>query len=200
MAGVVARLSPATELCQNCYRLTLAPIVLGIWMWLLATFAFAWIKQRNILFLLIYGSFLVLIALAILCVIIAAFTFDIVSHTPSADSDFVHTWEYRVEEWPEYICSLQSKYNCSGYYFGCCKGYNASLHSVGPYCYGENGTIPSWVKKICSPHCANTQAQMCTDVISTTMKKNFGGFLVILFTSMVIIINGLVFVLLVRNR
>ena len=72
------------------------------------------------------------------------------------------------------ICSLQDRFNCSGFKFGCCVAYNP-LNPSGEYCYGRNGTTPDWVPRIC-PRCPKpATARMCTDLIYSTVQRNLGG-------------------------
>jgi hypothetical protein len=192
MAGVVARENSAVKLCNHCGDLTLVAIVFGIALWLFAIFGFNWIRQRNILLLLVYVAFLVLQSVVLFAVIITAGVFD--ANTASSandDTPFLQQWEASVNvsvgESP--LCDLQRQFNCSGYKFGCC---------APGICY--NATHPEpWVSAVC-PLCNATAApQVCTDIVYDTLRKNLGGFLVISCFSMLLVLSGILLAFLARK-
>lgn len=185
MAGVVARFNAAVSLCAQCGQLTLASIILGALMWLLALFAFNWIRQRNILFLLGYVAAVLIITVALIAIFIAGIVFDI-----NIDNEghrlFLPQWERDVNrndtqtgESP--LCRFQATHNCSGFYFGCCQP---------GVCYNE--TDPeSWVSQVC-PECRLAPAsQMCTEALVSTARHNLGGFVVITFFSILLAVTGI---------
>lgn len=193
MAGIVARENSAVKLCSHCGDLTLVAIVFGVALWLFAIFGFNWIRQRNILLLLVYVAFLAIQSVVLLAVIITAGVFD--ANTASSNSDetpFLEQWEENVNttngaESP--LCELQKQFNCSGYRFGCC---------APGACY--NATHPDWWVSAVCPTCNATAApQVCTDIVYETLRKNLGGFLVISCFSMLLVLSGILLAFLARK-
>eukprot|EP00744_Colponema_vietnamica_P019618 GILI01027783.1.p1 GENE.GILI01027783.1~~GILI01027783.1.p1 ORF type:complete len:296 (+),score=15.74 GILI01027783.1:23-889(+) len=195
MAGIVARENSAVRLCGHCADLTNVSIVFGVVLWMFALFGFNWIRQRSILFLLVYVAFLLILVLAIMAVILAAGVFDsqIRASLDSAESSdnqaFLNQWKVSISSNDTSICSLEAQYNCSGFALGCC----------GPGCWNETDT-PAWVAEICPTYCGFPQAdRQCTDSVYNTVRRNLGGFLVISCFSMLLIITGIVMAVLSRK-
>lgn len=205
MAGVVARENQAVKLCDHCGDLTLVAIVFGITLWLFAIFGFNWIRQRNILLLLVYVAFLVLQTITLLGVIITAGVFDAntnaLTETSLSGSSavFLDQWienvnmSYSNPSVRSYLCDLQLQFNCSGYYLGCC---------TEGVCYNTSTIpgVPAWVSQVC-PYCPNQTATpvKCTGIVYDTLRKNLGGFLVISCFSMLLIISGMLLAFLARK-
>lgn len=194
MAGVVARENSAIKLCSHCSDLTLVAIVFGIALWLFAIFGFNWIRQRNILLLLVYVAFLAIQSVVLFAVIITAGVFDAdAANTSTEGSPFLQQWEANVNltdgQSESSLCDLQRQFNCSGYRYGCC---------LAGVCY--NATHPAWwVSSVC-PVCNATAApQVCTDIVYDTLRKNLGGFLVISCFSMLLVLSGILLAFLARK-
>ncbi|KEG10618.1 hypothetical protein DQ04_03501020 [Trypanosoma grayi] len=197
MSGIVARGNAAVRLCAPCGQITLAALVFGIILWLFTIFGFMWIRQRQMMFLLVYVGFLVMLFIALLVLIIAAAVYDKDARVSVMDpSSFFDAWERGVNDTytgNKYdICSLQERFNCSGFRDGCClpgECYNAS-------------DPPQWVSRVC-PKCPPPYPPMtpvvCTDVVYSTVLKNLSGFLVISCFSMVLVVAGILFAFLSRR-
>lgn len=195
MAGIVARENSAVKLCDHCGDLTLVAIVFGIALWLFAIFGFNWIRQRNILLLLVYVAFLAIQSVTLLGVIITAGVFDANAsedQSSSTSDAFLSQWETNVNSTPsalQSICDLQRQFNCSGYRYGCC--------TPGP-CYNLSSP-PFWVPLVC-PNCTVPPApRVCTTIVYDTLRKNLGGFLVISCFSMLLILSGVLLAFLARK-
>lgn len=190
MAGVVARENSAVKLCDHCGDLTTVAIVFGIVLWLFAMFGFNWIRQRNILLLLVYVAFLIVLMITLLGIIIAAGAFDREAASNSESGSFLEQWIESVNSSAPYVCDLQQQFNCSGYQLGCC---------VPDLCYNSSDP-PPWLSKIC-PTCSHipTSDVMCTSAVYDTLRKNLGGFLVISCFSMLLVLTGILLAFLSRK-
>ena len=190
MAGVVARENSAVKLCDHCGDLTTVAIVFGIVLWLFAMFGFNWIRQRNILLLLVYVAFLILLMITLLGIIIAAGAFDHEAASNSESGSFLEQWIDSVNNSANYVCDVQKQFNCSGYQLGCC---------VPTLCFNASEP-PGWVAKVC-PVCADapTSDVMCTSAVYDTLRKNLGGFLVISCFSMLLVLTGILLAFLSRK-
>jgi hypothetical protein len=193
MAGVVARENSAVKLCNHCSDLTLVAIVFGVALWLFAIFGFNWIRQRNILLLLVYVAFLAIQSVVLFAVIITAGVFDAKAANAGDDeTPFLQQWEASVNatgETESPLCDLQKQFNCSGYRYGCCDPKS---------CYVASNP-PSWVGLVC-PVCNATAApQVCTDIVYNTLRKNLGGFRVISCFSMLLVLSGVLLAFLARK-
>ena len=197
MAGIVARENSAVKLCTHCGDITLVSIVFGIILWLFAMFGFNWIRDRNILLLLVYVAFLVIMSLVLLAVIIAAGVFDKEARDATNDN-FLQQWMLSVNSTSDGglspLCLLQRSFNCSGFQFGCCADspscYNASTESY----------PPSWHSSVC-PKCPGQDdaPKICTSIVYETLRKNLGGFLVISCFSMLLVLTGILLAFLSRK-
>jgi hypothetical protein len=186
MAGVVARFNSALQLCSSCGRLTLASIILGGTQWLLALFAFNWIRERNILFLLGYVGAVLVITLCLVGIFIAGATVSFNLTAESNQGDLLEQWEQEVNvtdsnTGESVLCPLQARYNCSGFQYGCCNP---------EYCF--NGTFPDWAPRVC-PECPSQVpgTQLCTQAITRSAQQNLGGFVVITFFSILLAVTGI---------
>lgn len=193
MAGIVARENSAVRLCGHCADLTNVSIVFGVILWMFALFGFNWIRQRSILFLLVYVAFLLILAIAIMAVIIAAGVFDSqIRDSLDSESDyeaFLIQWKSSVANNDTSICNLEAQLNCSGFALGCC----------GPGCWNVSNP-PKWVDEICPTYCGFPQAdRQCTESVYNTVRRNLGGFLVISCFSMLLILTGIVMAVLSRK-
>ena len=195
MAGIVARENSAVKLCEHCGELTLVAIIFGVMLWLFALFGFNWIRQRNILFLLVYVAFLLALVVALLGVLITAGVFDLqVKKQEDGDGNFLAQWMESVNatssngESP--LCQLQRIFNCSGFGFGCCKPL---------VCFNVTPT-PTWVAQVC-PNCGSDfpSDRPCTSIVYSALRRNLGGFLVISCFSMLLILTGVLLAALSRK-
>lgn len=197
MAGIVARENSAVKLCDHCGDLTLVAIVFGIALWLFAIFGFNWIRQRNILLLLVYVAFLAVLTVTLIGVIIAASVYDAraTDETASGSTFLFQQWKENVNGTggqPSPLCELQRQFNCSGYQAGCCAP-GACFDAANP---------PAWVSQVC-PNCTGLQSfiapQVCTDIVYDTLRRNLGGFLVISCFSMLLVLSGVLLAFLARK-
>lgn len=194
MAGVVARENSAVKLCDHCGDLTLVAIVFGIALWLFAIFGFNWIRQRNILLLLVYVAFLAMQSVTLFAVIITAGVFDAQASASGTDSaPFLEQWEAQVNvsSGVSPLCDLQRQFNCSGYQLGCC---------TPGICFNTSEPLPVWFNQVC-PVCVNQTAAptKCTGIVYETLRKNLGGFLVISCFSMLLVLSGILLAFLARK-
>lgn len=205
MAGIVARENSAVKLCRHCGELTMVSIVFGGMLWLFAMFGFNWIRQKNMLFLLVYVAFLLLFLLVLSGVVIAAGVFDadLRSERGTSSTNFLGQWELAVlvnetDSGYSAVCALQKQFNCSGFVYGCCY-FNETDPTNNCYNLTANGTAPPWVSRVC-PICPGKSApQVCTDIVFSTLQKNLGGFLVISCFSMALVLLGVLLAVLSRK-
>lgn len=202
MAGVVARENSAVKLCGHCGELTTVALVFGILLWIFALFGFNWIRQHNILLLLVYAVFLVLLTLVLIVIIITGGAYDAeaIRAKDSGDSSFLASWVAAVTSNStqdiQRICDLEVQLNCSGFFYGCC---------VPGLCFPNvtaNGTEippPVWFDDICPSCPAPSVPKVCTDEIYSTVRKNLGGFLVISAFSLMLLITGVMLAVLSRK-
>jgi hypothetical protein len=197
MAGIVARENSAVKLCTHCGDITLVSIVFGIILWLFAMFGFNWIRERNILLLLVYVAFLGVMSVVLLGIIIAAGVFDREARD-ATNNNFLQQWMFSRNETSDGglspLCLLQRTFNCSGFQYGCCANrtvcYNASTESFPPPWFGE----------VC-PICPGQEdaPKICTAIVYETLRKNLGGFLVITCFSMMLVLTGILLAFLSRK-
>jgi hypothetical protein len=197
MAGVVARFNAAVRLCPRCGELTLSVIIFGGALWLLTMFAFNWIRQRNILFLLGYVAAVIVIAIALLVIFITAIAYD-------SEMDDVGGQQIALQQWRQEmsrndtttgmssLCALQRQYNCSGFGFGCCAASNV--------CYNMSQGVPAWHREVC-PSCPGQPATpvMCTDVVTATVRRNLSGFMIIIFFALVLMFTAIALAVFARK-
>lgn len=150
-AGIVVHTNDAVRFCGPCSRLAVATLVFGAVLWLLAVFGFVWIRERHILWLLVYVGYLVLLLLALVIIVILGIVFDHDARFPTQDNQgLLEAWERAVNEsyldppTPQAadLCAVQAAYNCSGFFFGCC---------APDACY-DASSPPVWVRRVC-PRC-----------------------------------------------
>ena len=198
MAGIVARSNSAVRLCPRCSDLTLVSIIFGIILWLFAVFGFNWIRQRNILLLLVYVGFLIVLFLILLGSIVAGSVFDADIERRIKQANFLKEWMDATGNTTDGqlspLCSLQQRFNCSGFVYGCCRAFNETpgADNVGS-CYDRlpNGSYPWWVAEVC-PDCPGIPASnVCTDRVYTSLRQNLGGFLVISSFSLFLVTTGI---------
>ncbi|KAH9578984.1 Tetraspanin/Peripherin [Trypanosoma melophagium] len=196
MSGIVARSNAAVRLCGTCSNIALSALILGIILWLFTIFGFIWIRQRQMMFLLVYVALLVFLFVALIVLIIVAAIYDRDARVNVMDPKlFLYSWERSVNDTKKGenydICNLQERFNCSGFQFGCC---------VPEDCYNASEP-PEWVEQVC-PVCPSfppMSTVVCTGVVYSTVRKNMGGFLVIIFFSMVLVVAGILFAFLSRS-
>ncbi|ORC87422.1 uncharacterized protein TM35_000222210 [Trypanosoma theileri] len=196
MSGIVARGNVAVRLCGPCSRIAWCALILGIILWLFTIFGFIWIRKRQMVFLLVYVALLVILFIALIVLIIIAGIYDRDVRVSVMDpSLFLYSWERGVNDTKNKknydICFLQERFNCSGFHFGCC---------VPELCYNASEP-PEWVEQVC-PICPSFPPMspvVCTGVVYSTVRKNMGGFLVIIFFSMILVVAGVLFAFLSRS-
>ena len=194
MAGVVARYNSALSLCSACGDLTLASIILGAIQWLLALFAFNWIRERNILFLLAYVAAVLVITVALIAIFIAGCVYSAELSDKTKTSQFLSQWESDLEAKASSgfspLCDVQRTYNCSGFYYGCCDPTAPCF----PVTTEGNVTFhrPDLAAKVC-PICplAIPSPRICTQEVLRSAQQNLGGFLVITMFSALLAVTGM---------
>ncbi|ESL07362.1 hypothetical protein TRSC58_04948 [Trypanosoma rangeli SC58] len=196
MSGIVAHENMAVRLCEPCGYIALSALIFGIILWLFTIFGFMWIRQRQMMFLLVYVGYLVVLFIALFVLIIAATVYDRDTQVALMDpAKFMDAWRRGVNDTKmdrKYdICFLQQRYNCSGFRDGCC---------LAGACYNASDP-PKWVQTAC-PVCPSFPPMspvVCTDVVYSTVRKNLSGFLAISIFSMVLVAVGILFALLSRS-
>ncbi|RNF10545.1 hypothetical protein TraAM80_01470 [Trypanosoma rangeli] len=196
MSGIVAHDNMAVRLCEPCGYIALSALVFGIILWLFTIFGFMWIRQRQMMFLLVYVGYLVVLFIALFALIIAATVYDRDTQVALMDpAKLMDAWRRGVNDTKadrRYdICFLQQRYNCSGFRDGCC---------LPGACYNTSDP-PKWVETAC-PVCPSflpMSPVVCTDVVYSTVRKNLSGFLVISIFSMVLVVVGIIFAFLSRS-
>ncbi|EKG03644.1 hypothetical protein TCSYLVIO_005311 [Trypanosoma cruzi] len=196
MSGIVARQNAAVRLCEPCGQVAMSALVFGIILCLFTILGFMWIRQRQMMFLLVYVGYLVVLFIALFALIIAAAVYDRDTQVSVMDpSKFLDAWKRGVNNTKtgrnHDICLLQERFNCSGFRDGCC---------VAGVCYDAIDP-PEWVDAVC-PLCPSFPPMspvVCTDVVYSTVRKNLSGFLVISIFSMVLVVVGILFALLSRS-
>ena len=187
MAGVVARFNSALALCSQCGKLTLASIILGAIQWLMSLFAFNWIRERNILFLLAYVAAVLVITVCLVGIGIAGTAFSFNLNDIARQSDFLEQWESDVNTTDSAtgyskLCSVQRDFNCSGFKYGCCDPLE---------CFNGSSVRPPWASLVC-PQCPDVAApRICTGAVTETARRNLGGFVVITFFSILLATTGI---------
>lgn len=209
MAGVVVRTNAAIKLCTRCGDVATVSIFFGCALWLLATFGFNWIRQRNILLLLVYVGFVLLICLVIVAVLIAAGVYNgqmtqlLNDWEAGATQGFLDMWKSRVTvNNGTDLCDLELRFNCTGFVYGCCLPY---VNESSGYCYGgpeDNYTTPAWVADVCPTACprfADMSNHTCTAIVFRTVRRNLGGFVVIVCGAFFLVVTSIWLAALVRR-
>eukprot|EP00758_Cryptobia_borreli_P012735 Tbor_TRINITY_DN5770_c0_g2::TRINITY_DN5770_c0_g2_i1::g.19714::m.19714 len=153
-------------------------------------FGFNWIRRRNILFLLVYVAFLIIlmVTLTVVLITVGAYDSQASEKSTSPDDAFLKTWIKQANSTDPTtgfspLCQLQAQFNCSGFVYGCC---------TPEVCYNETSP-PHWVSEVC-PICPKTPypaSKRCTKVFYSTLTRNLGGFLVICSFSFLLILCGM---------
>ena len=205
MAGIVARENSAVKLCSHCGDLTTVSMVFGILLWMFALFGFNWIRQHNILLLLVYAVFLVFLILVLVVVIITGGAYDAntLNAGGASGSTYLDSWIAAVTSNNtadvDRICKLEVQLNCSGFYYGCCTPGVCFPNVTNT----SGGSVPvpppSWYDDIC-PQCDTPPVpRPCTEGIYSTVRKNLGGFLVISGFSLLLVLTGVMLAVLSRK-
>jgi hypothetical protein len=199
LAGAIAQNTPTLTICAKCQRLAVAPVVLGLLLWFSGLFAFYWIKQRTVLFLLLHAGTVLFVTVGILIVVIIGIAFN-GTISDFTDEDLLRAWESRrdnqTRSLQSTLCQLQTLNNCSGVKYGCCRP-GACFNATAP---------PAWVAVVC-PDCFQDEAKgiaqatkMCKwDVLQRTGAANFEGFIVVLVFAFVLLATGMGLALFVRK-
>ncbi|RNF27124.1 uncharacterized protein Tco025E_00622 [Trypanosoma conorhini] len=196
MSGIVAHENVAVRLCEPCGHIALSAFIFGVILCLFTIFGFIWIRQQQMMFLLVYVGYLVILFIALFALIIAAAVHDRDTQVALMDpGKFLDAWERGVNNTKtgrsDDICFLQEHYNCSGFRDGCC---------LAGACYSASAP-PKWVDAVC-PVCPSFPPMspvVCTDVVYSTVRKNLSGFLAISIFSMVLVLVGILFAFLSRS-
>lgn len=194
LAGAITVNTPSLSICEKCQRLALAPVVLGLLMWFSGLFAFYWIKQRTVVFLLLHAGIVMFVCVGTAVIIITGFVFN-GSINRLTEDDLLRAWERRMPNVSATIesplCVLQNRNNCSGVHFGCC---------APGACYNASDAPPAWVGLVC-PRCAAPPVPtMCAwSVLQATTSADMTGFVVVVMLSFVLTITGMGLAMFVRR-
>jgi hypothetical protein len=90
------------------------------------------------------------------------------------------------------VCGMMARLNCSGFSYGCCD----------PVCWNTTAE-PAWYDRVC-PACSGLsydtlQPRECTPLVQETVRANLGGFVAILFFSIVLTLTGISLAAFVRK-
>jgi hypothetical protein len=196
MAGISPLSSPTVTVCKRCGDLAIVTVAFGVLTWMSALFAFYWIKQRNVTFLLLHGGVVLTVSLGTVAVLISAIAMQSQLNKQD-DPNWLDQWETLVRLnttastiSESVVCNIQSTNNCSGFALGCCNP---------DHCYNVSDP-PEWVRLVCPVGCAATPStNMCGEQVFTAVKARMGGFIITVVFALVLAVTGMMMTAFVRS-